>query len=54
MLTGDSREVGEAVAERLGIDKVHAGLHASVKVRIVEDILHAKPEKKKSLSWETE
>ena len=47
MLTGDSREVGEAVAERLGIDKVHAGLMPSDKVRIVEDILHAKPEKKK-------
>ena len=47
MLTGDSREVGEAVAERLGIDKGHAGLMPSDKVRIVEDILHAKPEKKK-------
>lgn len=47
MLTGDSRKVGEAVAERLGIDKVHAGLMPSDKVRIVEDILHAKPEKKK-------
>ena len=47
MLTGDSREVGEGVAERLGIDKVHAGLMPSDKVRIVEDILHAKPEKKK-------
>ena len=47
MLTGDSREVGEAVAERLGIDKVHAGLMPADKVRIVEDILHAKPEKKK-------
>ena len=47
MLTGDSREVGEAVAERLGIDKVHAGLMPSDKVRIVEDILHTKPEKKK-------
>lgn len=47
MLTGDSREVGEAVAERLGIDKVHAGLMPADKVRIVEDILHTKPEKKK-------
>lgn len=46
MLTGDSREVGEAVAERLGIDKVHAGLMPADKVRIVEDILRAKPENK--------
>ena len=39
MLTGDSRRVGEHVAEDLGIDEVHAELLPADKVSEVEEIL---------------
>lgn len=39
MLTGDKKEVGEAVAERLGLDEVHAELLPGDKVAKVEELL---------------
>ncbi|MCI8443523.1 MAG: cadmium-translocating P-type ATPase [Provencibacterium sp.] len=39
MLTGDTREVGEAVAGTLGIDEVHTGLLPADKVQQVEKLL---------------
>lgn len=45
MLTGDNREVGEKVADALGIDKVYAELMPADKVRIVEEILDTKTQK---------
>ncbi len=42
MLTGDSRSVGEAVAEELGIDEVHAELLPQDKVTKLEEVLARK------------
>ena len=39
MLTGDKKEVGEAVAARLGLDEVHAELLPDGKVAKVEELL---------------
>ena len=39
MLTGDKKEVGEAVAARLGLDEVHAELLPADKVHCMEQIL---------------
>lgn len=39
MLTGDKKEVGRAVAERLGLDEVHAELLPAGKVAKVEELL---------------
>lgn len=39
MLTGDRKEVGEAVAEELGIAKVHTDLLPEDKVQVVEQLL---------------
>lgn len=39
MLTGDSEAVGKAVAEKLGINRVYAGLMPADKVSIVEKIM---------------
>ena len=39
MLTGDKKEVGEAVAARLGLDEVHAELRPGDKVAKVEELL---------------
>lgn len=39
MLTGDKKEVGEAVASRLGLDEVHAELLPNGKVAKVEELL---------------
>lgn len=41
MLTGDKKEVGEAVAARLGLDEVHAELLPDGKVDKVEELLAA-------------
>ena len=43
MLTGDSPAVADKVAQRLGIDEVHAGLLPADKVQQVEDLLAHKP-----------
>jgi len=47
MLTGDSREVGEYVANELNIDVVHADLLPNDKVEKVEELLNSKTEKSK-------
>lgn len=39
MLTGDRKEVADAVAKEVGVSEVHAGLLPAEKVGIVEDIL---------------
>ena len=44
MLTGDSREVGEQMAQRLGLDQVHAQLLPQGKVDQLEQLLKQKPE----------
>ena len=44
MLTGDSREVGEQMAQRLGLDQVHAQLLPQDKVDQLEQLLDQKPE----------
>ncbi len=46
MLTGDSHAVGHTVANRLGIDEVHAELLPADKVARVEDLLATKPKNK--------
>ena len=46
MLTGDSEEVGRAVAARLGLDEVCARLLPHEKVERLEALLAKKPEKK--------
>ena len=45
MLTGDAREVGEAVGKELGLDQVHAGLLPADKVDRVETLLKGKSPK---------
>ena len=50
MLTGDSRKVGEKVAEELGLDLVYAELLPGDKVEKVEKLLAEKP-KNKNLSF---
>lgn len=47
MLTGDNKEVGQKVADDLGIAEVHAGLLPTDKVAIVESILDKKSHKEK-------
>jgi len=42
MLTGDTPAVGEAVAKKLGLDQVYAGLLPADKVEKVEQLLHSK------------
>ena len=43
MLTGDRKEVGEDVAEKLGIDEYHAELLPADKVAYVEELINTKP-----------
>lgn len=45
MLTGDAKNVGEAVAKEIGIDEVHAELLPGDKVSAVEELLAKKPER---------
>lgn len=45
MLTGDKKEVGEAVAKQLGIDRVYTELLPGDKVSKVEELLHKSTEK---------
>ncbi len=45
MLTGDAKNVGEAVAQAIGIDEVRAELLPGDKVTAVEELLAAKPER---------
>ena len=47
MLTGDRKEVGEAVAKELGLDKVYTELLPDGKVKKVEELLKTKSEKGK-------
>ena len=47
MLTGDRKEVGEAVAKEIGLDKVYTELLPDGKVVKVEELLKAKSEKGK-------
>ncbi len=49
MLTGDRRAVGEAVAQELGLDEVHAELLPAQKVAQVERLLDQKSAKEKLL-----
>ena len=42
MLTGDKKEVGEIVKEKLGIDKIYTELLPTDKVRVLETILEGK------------
>lgn len=44
MLTGDSQAVGEAVAQELGLDEVHAQLLPADKVARLEELLEKTPE----------
>lgn len=44
MLTGDREEVGRAVGERLGLDRVYGDLLPGDKVHKVEELLAGKPE----------
>ena len=47
MLTGDRKNVGESVAEKLGINKVYTELLPDGKVKKVEDLLKEKSDKGK-------
>lgn len=47
MLTGDAKSVADRVAEELGISEVHSELLPADKVTKVEELLEAKPERKK-------
>lgn len=47
MLTGDKRNVAEAVAKEIGLDEVHAELLPGDKVDRVEALLKALPEGRK-------
>ena len=44
MLTGDRKEVGEDVAQKLGLSEYHAELLPADKVQYVEQLLHEKQE----------
>lgn len=44
MLTGDRKNVGEAVAKQLGIDEVYTELLPDEKVKKIEELLHKKSE----------
>ena len=54
MLTGDKKEVGEAVAARLGLDEVHAELLPGDKVAKVEELLARQTGNTGWPLWETE
>ena len=43
MLTGDRKEVGEDVAQKLGLTEYHAELLPADKVAYVDEMLHSKP-----------
>ena len=43
MLTGDRKEVGKDVAEKLDIDEYHAELLPADKVAYVEELINTKP-----------
>lgn len=47
MLTGDRRNVAEAVAKEIGLDEVHAQLLPGDKVDAVESLMKFLPESKK-------
>lgn len=47
MLTGDKKQVGEAVGKELGLDEVYAELLPQDKVSVAEQLLASTPEKKK-------
>ena len=47
MLTGDRKQVGEAVSKELGLDKVYAELLPDGKVEKIEELLKEKSEKGK-------
>ncbi|WP_294720518.1 heavy metal translocating P-type ATPase [Prevotella sp.] len=49
MLTGDRREVGELVAQKLRIDECHSELLPADKVSIMENILKAETDKEKTV-----
>ena len=49
MLTGDRREVGELVAQKLSIDECHSELLPADKVSIMENILKAETDKEKTV-----
>ena len=49
MLTGDRREVGELVAQKLCIDECHSELLPADKVSIMENILKAETDKEKTV-----
>lgn len=49
MLTGDSRAVGEAVANEIGIDEVHTELLPQDKVTKLEEVLASKQKRKSHL-----
>ena len=54
MLTGDKKEVGEAVAARLGLDEVHAELLPGDKVARWRSCWPSRPENIGWPLWETE
>lgn len=47
MLTGDKKEVGEAVGSELGLDEIHTDLMPEEKVGIVEKLLNEKTKKER-------
>ena len=51
MLTGDRKNIGEAVAKELGIDKVYAELLPDGKVEKVEELLKTKLPKGKLIVY---
>lgn len=51
MLTGDRKEVGEAVGERLGIDRTYTELLPADKVEKVEELLKEERRDKKKLAF---
>lgn len=51
MLTGDTAEVAEAMAERLGVDKVYANLLPQQKVEKIEEILAENISTKKRVAF---
>jgi Cd2+/Zn2+-exporting ATPase len=51
MLTGDRKQVGEAIASRLGIDHTYSELLPDGKVQKVEELLDEEKENKKKLAF---